>query len=98
MQLTLDATFDGEVFRPDEPVNLEPNTKVKVIFEEQTEKLPPAEMPKSNLKLVETPKRGKSEPYAFLEYLKSLNLDGPSDFSKNLDDYLYGGKSLDDAE
>lgn len=98
MELTLDATFDGEVFRPDKPVALEPNTKVKIIVEEEPEKLLPAEMPKTNLKLVEMPKRGKGKPYAVLEYLKSLNLDGPSDFSKNLDDYLYGGKSLDDAE
>ncbi|MGI9034723.1 MAG: antitoxin family protein [Pyrinomonadaceae bacterium] len=98
MELTFEATFDGEVFRPAEPVNLKPNTKVKIVVEEEPEKLLPAEMPKSNLKLVEMPKKGKGEPYAFLEYLKSLNLDGPSDFSKNLDDYLYGGKSLDDAE
>lgn len=30
MEKTIDATFDGEVFRPDEPVDLEPNTKVKI--------------------------------------------------------------------
>lgn len=28
MDKTVDATFDGEVFRPDEPVDLQPNTKV----------------------------------------------------------------------
>ncbi len=87
MELTFEATFDGEVFRPDEKVDLEPNTKVKVTIEE----------PKK-LKLVVKPKKGKGEPYAFLRYARSLNLDGPSDFSKNLDDYLYGGKSLDDAK
>lgn len=87
MELTFEATFDGEVFRPDKKVDLEPNTKVKVTIEE----------PKK-LKLVVKPKKGKGEPYAFLRYARSLNLDGPSDFSKNLDDYLYGGKSLDDAK
>ena len=87
MELTFEATFDGEVFRPDEKVDLEPNTKVKVTIEEP-----------QILKLVVKPKKGKGEPYAFLRYARSLNLDGPSDFSKNLDDYLYGGKSLDDAK
>ena len=50
------------------------------------------------LTLVEMPKKGKGEPYAFLRYAKSLKLDGPSDFATNIDEYLYGGKSLDDAE
>jgi len=30
MEKILDATFDGEVFRPDEPVDLKPNTRVKL--------------------------------------------------------------------
>ena len=90
MDKILDATYDGEVFRPDEPVNLASNTRVKIIVEDEKE-------PK-RLKLIEMPKKGKGEPYAFLKYLESLNLDGPSDFSRNLDEYLYGGKSLDDAE
>ena len=88
MELTFEATFDGEVFRPDGKVDLEPNTKVKLIIENGSKKL----------KLVEIPKKGKSEPYAFLKYARSLNLDGPTDFSANLDEYVYGGKSLDDAE
>ncbi len=87
MELTFEATFDGEVFRPDEKVDLEPNTKVRIVVEE----------PKK-LKLVVRPKKGKGEPNSFIKFARSLNLDGPSDFSKNLDDYLYGGKSLDDAE
>lgn len=28
MEKTVDATFDGEIFRPNEPVDLEPNTRV----------------------------------------------------------------------
>lgn len=90
MDKILDATYDEEVFRADEPIKLASNTKVKIIIEDE-------ETPKK-LKLVEMPKKGKGEPYAFLKYLESLNLDGPSDFSRNLDEYLYGGKSLDDAE
>jgi len=91
MEKILDATYDGEVFRPDEPVDLASNTKVKVIVED--EKAEP-----KKLILVEMPKKGKGEPYSLLKYLESLNLDGPSDFSRNLDEYLYGGKSLDNAE
>ncbi|MEO6588301.1 MAG: antitoxin family protein [Pyrinomonadaceae bacterium] len=87
MEQIIEATFDGEVFRPTEKVDLEPNTKVKITVEE----------PKK-LKLAVMPKKGKGEPNSFLDYLMSLKLDGPSDFSKNIDEYLYGGKSLDDAE
>jgi predicted DNA-binding antitoxin AbrB/MazE fold protein len=28
---TLEATFDGAVFRPDEPVELQPNTRVQIV-------------------------------------------------------------------
>jgi len=33
MTLTLEATFDGKVLRPDKPLNLEPNTRVTVTIE-----------------------------------------------------------------
>ncbi len=82
MELTFKATFDGEVFRPDEKVDLEPNTKVKVTIEEP-------------LKLVEMPRKGKGEPYAFLKYLETVSIDAPPDYSTNFDEYLYGGKSLE---
>jgi len=85
MEKILNATYDGEVFRPDEPVDLEPNTKAKIIIEE----------PKK-LKLVEKPKKGKGEPYAFLKYARSVSIDAPPDYASNIDEYLYGGKSLDD--
>jgi hypothetical protein len=75
MELTFEATFDGQVFRPDKPINLEPNTKVKIVVEESKE---------------------KGKPYCFLDYAMSIDLDAPPDFSINLDDYLYGGKSSDD--
>ncbi len=78
MDLTLEATYDGKVFLPDEPINLEPNTKVELI--------------------VKTSKKETGKPYCFLEYAKSLKLEGPTDFSKNLDDYLYGGKSIENEK
>ena len=33
MTTTLEATFDGKVLRPDKPLDLEPNTRVRVTIE-----------------------------------------------------------------
>jgi predicted DNA-binding antitoxin AbrB/MazE fold protein len=33
MSQTLEAMFDGEVLRPDEPIDLEPNTRVRITIE-----------------------------------------------------------------
>jgi predicted DNA-binding antitoxin AbrB/MazE fold protein len=33
MTITVNATFDGEVLRPDEPLDLEPNTRVRITIE-----------------------------------------------------------------
>ncbi len=77
MSLTIKATFDGKVFHPDEKVDLEPNTKVKL-----------------ELVVKKKPKKGK--PYSFIDYALSIDIDAPPDFANNLDDYLYGGKSLED--
>ena len=75
MSQMLYATFDGEVLRPEGPVPLAPNTRVRVVIEE-TETAPVA-------------------PASFLEVAKSLDLNGPADWSTNLDEYLYRGKDLD---
>lgn len=40
MTRTMTAIFDGEVLRPDEPVDLEPNTKVRITI--QTSEAEPA--------------------------------------------------------
>lgn len=36
------------------------------------------------------------ETTSFLQTARSLNLDGPPDWSANLDEYLYGGKIPDE--
>ena len=72
MSQTLDATFDGQVFRPDKPLELEPNTRVRITIE-------PTQTPEEH-----------SE--SFLRVARSLNIDGPRDWSTRLDDYLYGPK------
>ncbi len=33
MITTLTATYDGEVLRPDEPIDLKPNTRVRITIE-----------------------------------------------------------------
>jgi predicted DNA-binding antitoxin AbrB/MazE fold protein len=72
MSKTLEAVFDGEVLRPDEPIELEPNTRVRLTIES-----------------VNAPER---QPKSFLQTARSLNLQGPSDWSERLDEYLYGMK------
>lgn len=74
MTKTTEAIFDGEVLRPVEPLDLQPNTRVRLTIEVKQE---------------------KKEAYAFLHTARSLNLEGPSDWSTRIDEYLYG--DLDDA-
>jgi len=88
MTTVVDATFDGEVFRPLHPVAIEPNTSVRLTVESA-----PAEGAASE---GETPKLG--EPYSALKFLASLKLDGPPDWSANIDKYLYPETHGDNAE
>lgn len=71
MTKTLEAVFDGTVLRPDEPLDLEANTRVRITVE------------------TVSPETG-SAPRSFLQTARSLQLDGPADWSANLDHYLYG--------
>ena len=77
MTKTLEATFDGEVLRPDEPIELPPNTRVRVT--------------------IDTTVKLERRPFAFFEVARSLNLEGPPDWARNFDDYLYGAKDGADA-
>lgn len=70
MTTILTATYDGEVFRLDEPIALEPNTRVQIS--------------------IETAKPIRKKKYSFLKTARSLNLQGPRDWSARVDDYLYG--------
>ncbi len=72
---TVEALFDGTVFRPAEPIALAPNTRVRMTIET----IPSAE----------------EEPVSFLRIARTLNLEGPPDWSVNLDEYLYGSESSD---
>lgn len=88
MEKIVDATYDGEVVRFDEPIAVAPNTRVRVVFDDANEDL--------NLEFAK--KKKSSQPYSFLRFARSLSLDLPPDYSATLDDYLYRGKTLPDAE
>ena len=45
---------------------------------------------------VETLLSSEDAPASFLQTARSLNLEGPSDWSENLDEYLYGDKRVGD--
>lgn len=42
---------------------------------------------------VEVPEEPPAQAYSFLHKARSLNLQGPPDWSEHLDDYLYGERS-----
>ncbi len=73
MLKTIHATFDGMVLYPEEPVDLEPGTYMRIT--------------------IEILKPAKAKTGSFLQTARSLKLEGPSDWSTNLEDYLYEPKS-----
>ena len=72
MSRTVQAVFDGEVLRPEEPLDLEPQTQVQIT--------------------IETIPDSKEGSRSFLDVAASLNLEGPSDWSENFEEYLYGNR------
>ena len=72
MGKTIYATFDGHVLCPDDAIELEPNTRVKIT--------------------IETEEKPKTKRKSFLQTARSLQLEGPSDWSARLEDYLYEDK------
>jgi hypothetical protein len=76
MTRTLQATFDGQVLRPDEALELEPDTRVQIT--------------------IRTLNKGTSTGSSFLKTARKLKLDGPSDWSSRLEDYLYGAPANDE--
>jgi predicted DNA-binding antitoxin AbrB/MazE fold protein len=69
---SLEAIFDGQVLHPQEPVELEPNTRVRIT--------------------IETVESAGQKTLSFLQLARSLNLEGPTDWSARFEDYLYGSK------
>ncbi|MCG8587123.1 MAG: antitoxin family protein [Pirellulales bacterium] len=71
----IDAIFDGNVLRPAEPLEIAPNTRVKIT--------------------VDVPEAKSNRHGSFLDTAQELNLDGPADWSENIDSYLYREPSAD---
>ena len=69
MEQTLHAIYDGKVFRPEKPLDLKPDIRVRLT--------------------VETAQEGKHQKRSFLQTARSLKIEGPSDWSAHLEDYLY---------
>lgn len=88
MEKIVDATYDGEVVRLDEPIDVAPNTKVRVMIDEPNRA--------DEFKLVYAKKKPQGEQSSFLKFAGVIESGLPSDYSENLDDYLYRGKPLPD--
>ena len=69
MSRIIEAVYDGEVLRLDEPLALQPNTRVRLTIDDLT-----------------TDTHG---PRSFLRTARSLNLQGPPDWSERIEEYLY---------
>ena len=76
MSKTIGALYDGHVLRPEEPLDLQPNTRVRIT--------------------IDAPSTDKAKPLSFLGTARKLNLDGPSDWSARIEEYLYGNR-VDDV-
>lgn len=76
MLKTIHATFDGTVLHPEEPVDIDPGTYMRIT--------------------IEIIKPAKAKAGSFLQTARSLKLEGPSDWSTNLEDYLYETKTGSD--
>lgn len=73
MTRTIEAVFDGEVLRPQEPLDLEPETRVEITIQS-------------------VPGRKNNGTQSFLDLAASLDLEGPPDWSENLEKHLYGNQ------
>jgi predicted DNA-binding antitoxin AbrB/MazE fold protein len=69
MSQIIEAIFDGQVLQPAEPVELAPDTRVRLTIE-----------------AIAQPE-GKTP--SFLRTARALNLEGPEDWSSQIEAYLY---------
>ena len=73
----IDAVYDGNVLRPAEPLDIEPNTRVSITLD--------------------VPESDANANGSFLDTAQGLELDGPVDWSENVDSCLYRGTTESDA-
>jgi hypothetical protein len=81
MMRTVNAMFDGEVPRPDVPLDLEPNTRVRITVEvlrpDELLDLEPNTTTRITIEAIESP---VAKTLSLLDTAASLNLDCPSDW------------------
>jgi hypothetical protein len=82
MTTTHYAMFDGEAFRPEGPIPLEPNTRVRISVDAESAREPEP--------TTRDAREDEDDPYRFLRIMQEANLDGPPDWSERLHYYLYG--------
>ncbi|HEV7587582.1 MAG TPA: hypothetical protein VGO40_05580 [Longimicrobium sp.] len=82
MTWTIMGTYDGSKLIPDEPLPLEPGTRVLLTVHVATEQHS-SDSPHGT---------------SFIETALSMNVDGPSDWSARIDHSLYGPMVGDDDE
>lgn len=103
---TTDAIFDGHTLLPDEQLNLEPNTRVRLTIEvlpatngdasaaHDPEKTYQEAAQELMLPIEPQPSSGikyrEDGTVSFFETAAAMKLQGSSDLSVNLDKYLYG--------
>lgn len=79
MIITTDAVFDGDALRLDQPLDLPANTRVRITIESKDNATGAAQ---------------KGAPYSFFDVAMQMKLQGPPDWSENLDKYLYEGEDF----
>jgi hypothetical protein len=77
MTRTLHAKYDGEAFHPEEPLPIAPETRVLITVDTEEDQEPE----------VASEPAQESSPYAFLDVLRSLHLEGPPDWSQRVNDH-----------
>jgi hypothetical protein len=82
MVWTVMATYDGSKFILDEPLPLEPGTRVLLTVHSTVDQHSSDSSPRTS----------------FIDTALSMDLDGPSDWSARIDHYLYGPMVGDDEE
>ena len=82
MTKTLVAAFDGTVLRPDEPLDIEPNTRVTITVESRSPDVADADT---------------GDAWSVLHALAGT-YDGPADWSSEHDHYIHGAANRDDAD
>lgn len=93
----INAVWDGEVFRPLNPIDLKRGSKLVLVVTTKAERkkvvviknaikgkggLPPVVGEQS------IEKRTKGKPYSLLRTVAAMNLKGPTDWSERFDDFL----------